>query len=429
MSEDETRPTGPTWVEMPKPTVAPLVLALGIVLAAAGAASSVVLILVGGLLFVVGLGLWVRSLLPAEGHWHEPLVEPQRRPKPVIPAASAVQRLREGMPGYRFRLPEKVHPISAGVKGGVVGGLVMPVPAMVYGVLSGHGIWLPINLLAGMVLPGIGELSPAELDRFNPTLLALGACIHVAVSLILGLMYGVLLPALPAIPKPVAWGSLLMPLLWTGIGFIAMGAVSPLTRSRVEWPWFIASQFIFGLVAAIVFMGASKGRSAILAGLFAGAGGGLLMPIPAVLWGWLSGHGIWYPVNLLSGMLVRHSSDMTLPHLEQFHGQWLAEAVVMHAILSLSFGLAFGLVLPRVPPIPGPVAWGSLVMPLLWMAMSYSLMGIVNPVLQKQVDWPWFVVSQFVFGLVASIVVVRSEMVPIPPAGRGPNDMSVYETR
>ena len=46
-------------------------------------------------------------------------------------------------------------------------------------------------------------------------------------------------------------------------------------------------------------------------------------------------------------------------------------------------------------------------------------MGIVNPVLYQQVDWPWFVVSQFVFGLAAAIVVVRSEQVYIAPAGRG----------
>ena len=59
-------------------------------------------------------------------------------------------------------------------------------------------------------------------------------------------------------------------------------------------------------------------------------------------------------------------------------------------------------------------------MPLLWTAMSYGLMGVVNPVLQERVDWPWFVVSQFVFGIVAAIVVVRSEEVYIPPAGTGP---------
>ena len=58
-------------------------------------------------------------------------------------------------------------------------------------------------------------------------------------------------------------------------------------------------------------------------------------------------------------------------------------------------------------------------MPLLWTAASYSMMGIVNPALQQRVDWPWFVASQFVFGIAAAIVVVRSEEIAIAPAGRG----------
>ena len=40
--------------------------------------------------------------------------------------------------------------------------------------------------------------------------------------------------------------------------------------------------------------------------------------------------------------------------------------------------------------------------------------------LQKGVDWPWFIVSQFVFGVAAALVVLRSEQIPIPPAGPGP---------
>src|SRR5437870_3581420 len=83
---------------------------------------------------------------------------------------------------------EKVHPISAGVKGGIVGGLYMPLPAMIYGLVSGHGIWLPVNLLAGMMLPGVGEMSLEELERFQPSLLLIGAIIHVTVSLIVGLL-------------------------------------------------------------------------------------------------------------------------------------------------------------------------------------------------------------------------------------------------
>jgi hypothetical protein len=112
--------------------------------------------------------------------------------------------------------------------------------------------------------------------------------------------------------------------------------------------------------------------------------------------------------------------------LEQFHASWLAAAVATHAVLSLSFGLAFAVVLPRVPVIPGPTAWGALVMPLCWTAASYSLMDVVNPALRSLVDWPWFVASQFIFGLVASVVVVRSEEKAVPPAGRGPERLADY---
>ena len=45
-------------------------------------------------------------------------------------------------------------------------------------------------------------------------------------------------------------------------------------------------------------------------------------------------------------------------------------------------------------------------------------MGIVNPLLQERVNWPWFIASQFVFGLVAAIVVDRSEKIYIPPRAR-----------
>src|SRR5208282_2219249 len=99
---------------------------------------------------------------------------------------------------------------------------------------------------------------------------------------------------------------------------------------------------------------------------------------------------------------------------------WLGAAIAIHAIFSLAFGLAYGLVLPLVGPIPGPFAWGGLLMPLLWTGVSYSLMGVVNPLLQERVNWPWFIVSQFVFGVAAAIMVVRTEEIQIPPAGHGP---------
>ena len=261
------------------------------------------------------------------------------------------------MPGYRLRLPVKVHPVSAGVKGGIVGGLVMPLPAMAYGLLSGHGIWWPVNLLAGMMLPGIGSMSDEELSQFHPTLFVLGLVIHAVVSLILGLIYGVLMPTLPNLRKPLAWGALLMPLLWTAVSYVALGAVNPGVRSGIEWPWFVMSQLVFGLVAAVIFT-ALENRGAILAGLFGGAAGGLMMPIPAILWSVAAGHSIWYPVNLLAAMATHHQVQPTAAVLEQFHAAWFVTAVAIHVVLSFTFGLAFALVLPRAAGNSRPLRLG-----------------------------------------------------------------------
>jgi hypothetical protein len=414
-------------VEMPAPTVAPLVVALGIALAAAGVALNVAFILVGAALAIFGLGVWIGQLLPGRGHTHEPLVEPSLRARQIAGTLGAVQQIRPGMPGYRLRLPERVHPISAGIKGGLLGGLVMPLPALLYCLANGRGIWLPVNLLAGMVLPGVDTLAIDELEQFRPTLLAIGAALHVTVSLTLGLIYGVLMPTLPRIPKPLAWGALLMPVFWTALSFTALGVMNPQIRGEIDWPWFIVSQFLFGVVAAAVFMRFARWRP-VAAGLLGGIVGGLLMPIPAVLWGVFTWHGIWYPVNLLAAMVVRHAGALSPLDLRAFHAEWFLAALATHAVLSIGFGLAFGLVLPRIPAIASPIVWGGVVMPILWTASSYGLMGVVNPALQEHVDWPWFIASQFVFGIVAALVVVRSEMIAVAPAGRAPDRSADFLT-
>jgi hypothetical protein len=251
--------------------------------------------------------------------------------------------------------------------------------------------------------------------------------IHAAMSLVFGLIYGVLLPTLPHLPKPVAWGGLLMPLLWTGASYLFMGIVNPLLQQGVDWPWFILSQFIFGLVAASVVMRVETWRP-VPAGLLGGAVGGLLMPVPAVLWGLATGHGIWYPVNLLAGMVLPGMGKLSVGEVEQFRADWLVVALVIHIAMSLGFGVVYGLLLPNVPPIRAALAWGGLLLPLIWTAVGYGLMGVVNPVLQQLVDWPWFIVSQFVFGLAAAVVVMRSEMIHIPPAGRGPDRVADFLT-
>src|SRR5260370_24464632 len=160
-------PAGPGRVEMPQATAWPFVLALGIACLGVGFVTSPVLLIVGLVFFVLGLGGWIRQLLPGFGHIHEPRVEPALRPKPIPEKLGTVSQLLPGMAGYRFQLPLKVHPISAGVKGGIVGGLVMPIPALAYGLLSGHGLWFPVNLLAGIVVPGLSGATQAPIERFH----------------------------------------------------------------------------------------------------------------------------------------------------------------------------------------------------------------------------------------------------------------------
>src|SRR5262245_7466345 len=324
-----------------------------------------------------------------------------------------------GSPGYRLRLPTEVHPITAGIKGGIAGGIAMTVPALAYGVVSGKSIWYPVNLLAGMVVPG---LTPDEAAQFHAGLLVLGVVIHVMMSLIMGLVYGVLLPTLPEIPREISWGGLLAPLLWTAVSFVLMEVVNPTLRQGVNWFWFIVSQFVYGIVMATALMTARKKMRPIPAAVVGGLVGALAMPIPAVLWSLVSGRGPWYPANLLAGMVMPDMRALPLEQLQAFRADWLAAAVGIHLTMSVAFAVALTVLLPRLPPIPGPMAWGALLMPLLWTGVAYGLMGVANPLLQEAVSWPWFVVSQFVFGVAASIIVVRSEKVYIPPAGTGPED-------
>src|ERR1700722_398599 len=128
MSDSNEKPNGS--VEMPAPTAAPLVLGVGIALVGVGLATSLGFVVVGVVILVFGVGGWIGQLLSAQGHVHEPLVEPSHRAHPTTAAPGTVEPMHPGTAGYRFNLPEKVHPISSGLRGGLVGGLLMPIPAL-----------------------------------------------------------------------------------------------------------------------------------------------------------------------------------------------------------------------------------------------------------------------------------------------------------
>ncbi len=227
-------------------------------LAALGAATNLFFCIIGGVLLLIALAGWISQLLPGRGHEHEPLPAPEDRVT-VIPRPGTVEQLEPGKTGYRFQLPQKVHPLSAGIKGGILGGLLMPIPAMIWAVSTGHSIWYPVNLLAGLVLPGLTDM-PAEqlranLEMFHPWGLLCGIIMHATLSIGFGLIGGVLLPTLPHVfGGPLLFGGLILPLLWSGANHSLMGLVNPLLNQYIDWPWYVVSQIVYGLATSIVII-------------------------------------------------------------------------------------------------------------------------------------------------------------------------------
>lgn len=244
-------------VEMPVPTFWPVMLAAGVTLLLFGLVTSLAFSLAGFVLVgAAGVGWFRHVYLPAVGEFHEKFVPPEQRPQQPQPTLGGVQELRPGMAGARMLVPEKFHPYSAGAKGGLIGAVTMTVPALLYGIVSDHGIWYPVNLLAGMLLPQIETETVAQLEKFSLLALVLGTVIHGITSVSLGLIYGVLLPMLPG--RPIFWGGVVAPLLWTGAIYGFMGVINPALHDKVYWPAFIASQFIYGLTVGIVVIRTEK---------------------------------------------------------------------------------------------------------------------------------------------------------------------------
>ena len=74
-----------------------------------------------GLISAVG---WWRIVIPDEEHEACP-IDARKRPAPIQVGARSVIRLQLGEDSHRVRIPEEIHPYSAGILGGLAGGAVM----------------------------------------------------------------------------------------------------------------------------------------------------------------------------------------------------------------------------------------------------------------------------------------------------------------
>jgi hypothetical protein len=237
-------------IELPAPTPWPMVLALGITLGFAGLVTHAAVSVVGIALALIAAVGWWREVLPEQRMERLAVAPVELRAQAIVPARPAVQRDSIGEGHHRARVPVEIQPYSAGIRGGLVGGLAMAVPALAYGLIAQRSLWYPINLLAAMALPAMAQASLAELRSFSLTALVLGVVVHGVVSALVGLLYAVILPMLPR--RHMLWGGLIAPLLWTGLLWAVLGVVNPTLATRVDWPWFVISQIAFGLAAGVV---------------------------------------------------------------------------------------------------------------------------------------------------------------------------------
>ena len=242
-------------VIMPAPTAWPFVFALGSALMFAGLLTNEAISLLGAVLWVFGAVGWFRQVLPHEHHEQIPLV-PEAELAVVPEAAPEVVRLKVAERVPRAWLPLKIYPISAGVKGGLAGGVAMALLAMLYGLIFYHSIWYPINLLAGSLYAAPAIPTMAELMQFHLGWLLFALAMHITMCLLVGLLYGAMLPMLPT--RPIILGGVIGPLMWTGLLYHILGFVNPLLDDKIDWVWFAASQVAFGVVAGLVVVRQNK---------------------------------------------------------------------------------------------------------------------------------------------------------------------------
>jgi hypothetical protein len=239
----------PNVIQLPRPTPWPLVLALGIALICTGMVTNIAVGALGLILTIAGSIGWFRQVLPHEAHEGVPVSFDEIQ-------ISSLRTVMERQPLHATSVtPRKILPIetfriTTGIRGGIAGGTAMVVPATIFSLLKYHSLWYSVNLLAAGGFVSWAGASDAFLGQFHLQGVVAGFLIQGFVSLLVGLLYGAMLPMFPR--YPILTAGFMAPLLITGIVHSALGIVSPILNQRIDWFWFVMSQIAFGLVCGYV---------------------------------------------------------------------------------------------------------------------------------------------------------------------------------
>ena len=223
-----------------------MVLALGVTLMITGMVTHWVISLLGVVLAVRSVVGWFFEVLPHEHHAPVPiqrtrLSSPAPAPRTARLPIDARHRKADARRNIQRHGRNQGRHRGRNCHGGS-GDSLQPAPY--------HSLWYAVNLLAAGGFVSWAGQSDAFLAQFHLMGLLAALGIHALTSVLIGLLYGAMLPMFPR--RPILTAGFIAPLLWTGILYTALGVISPILNERIDWLWFVVSQIAFGLVCGFV---------------------------------------------------------------------------------------------------------------------------------------------------------------------------------
>ena len=233
---------------MPAPTAWPFAMAMGTALMFTGLLTDASVSVLGAILTICGAVGWFRAGAAA------------RAPRTDSGGAARSRRAsfrRARSCGWKSQkmqrawLPLKIYPVSAGVKGGLAGGVAMAILAVHLRLISYHSIWYPDQPAGRKSCTLRRQLPPVEaMMHFRMDWFLFALAMHITMCLLVGLLYGAMLPLLPR--GRSCWAESLGRCCGQGLLYHIIGFVNPLLDQRINWWWFAVSQVAFGVVAGLV---------------------------------------------------------------------------------------------------------------------------------------------------------------------------------
>jgi hypothetical protein len=124
------------------------------------------------------------------------------------------------------RAPLAREVLEAGAVSGLVGGVAMALFATIYAAWAGLGFWTPVESIAETVL---GR------DTTGASAIIVGLAIHVAVSMLFGVVFAALTPRDVLAAPAIVFGTFAGLAILVMMDLIILPVVSPQTRAHLMW--------------------------------------------------------------------------------------------------------------------------------------------------------------------------------------------------